>query len=152
MTLKIKTTGLDDYIDGSANIRLLVVGGPGAGKTRMSSFWPKPIYAACEAGVGSILDRNVPYVNVNSSNDMLDFLAHLKDLERTPQCAVSTCVRSRRVQRSMSMPAHSSLRTAIAVSHGPIRWARKPFRHHSHPGATVRTPRAGQAPPFVATR
>lgn len=85
MVLQIKTTGVEDYIDGSANIKMLLIGGPGVGKTRSSSFWPKPIYADCESGRGSIADRGVAYAEIKTSQDMLDFLAHLKGLERTPK-------------------------------------------------------------------
>lgn len=86
MPLQIRTTGIEDYLDGgSANIKMLLIGDPGAGKTRMSSFWPKPIYADCEGGRGSLADRNVPYTDIRSSQDMLDFLAFLKQLESTPK-------------------------------------------------------------------
>ena len=30
--LQIKTTGVEDYLDGSANIKSLIIGGPGVGK------------------------------------------------------------------------------------------------------------------------
>jgi hypothetical protein len=83
--LEIKTTGFDDYLDKSANIKTMVIGGPGAGKTRWSSFWPKPIFIDCEDGLGSIADRSAPYVRVRTSKDMLDVLAFLKDAERTPK-------------------------------------------------------------------
>lgn len=85
MALKIKTTGIEDFLDGSHNVKMLVVGGPGVGKTRMSSFWPKPIYADCESGRASIADRKVAYVEIKNSRDMLDFLAYLKSMEGTPK-------------------------------------------------------------------
>lgn len=83
--LTIKTTGVEDYLDGSANIKALIIGGPGAGKTRTSSYWPKPIFLDCEEGRGSLVDRNMPYAEVKSSQDMLDALVHFKALERTPK-------------------------------------------------------------------
>jgi hypothetical protein len=83
--LKIKTTGVEDYLDGSANIKALLIGGPGAGKTRTSSYWPRPIYLDCENGRGSLADRNMPYAEIKSSKDMLDALDYLKGLERTPK-------------------------------------------------------------------
>jgi hypothetical protein len=85
VALQIKTTGYEDYLDESGNIRVLVIGGPGAGKTRSSSFWPKPFYLDCEDGRQSIADRRVPYVEIRSSKDMLDGLEYLKSLERTPK-------------------------------------------------------------------
>ncbi len=83
--LEIKTTGVEDYLDGSANIKALIIGGPGAGKTRMASFWPRPIYLDCENSRGSLVDRKMPYVVIKDSKDMLDALAYLKNLERTPK-------------------------------------------------------------------
>lgn len=83
--LQIKTTGVEDYLDGSANIKAMIIGGPGAGKTRMASFWPKPIFLDCEEGRGSLADRNMPYAVINTSKDMLDALAYLKTLEKTPK-------------------------------------------------------------------
>jgi hypothetical protein len=79
MPLMIKTTGIEQYAPGGgAVLKMLLVGGPGVGKTRMSSFWPKPIYADCEGGLASVADRKVPFVSVNSTQDMLDFLAFMK--------------------------------------------------------------------------
>jgi hypothetical protein len=83
--LQIKTTGVEDFLDGSANIKALIIGGPGAGKTRMSSYGPKPIFLDCENGRGSLADRNMPYAEIKSSKDMLDALEYLKSLERTPK-------------------------------------------------------------------
>ncbi len=79
MGLIIQTTGLEDFAPGGkARVKVLVIGGPGAGKTRWSSYFPKPIYADCERGLASLADRKFPYVTVNTSQDMLDLLAHLK--------------------------------------------------------------------------
>lgn len=85
--LTIKTTGVEDYLDGSANIKALIIGGPGAGKTRFSSYWPKPIFLDCENGRGSLADRNMPYAEIKSSTDALDALVYLKGLEKTPKAA-----------------------------------------------------------------
>jgi hypothetical protein len=83
--LVIQTTGLQDYAPGGkARVKLLNIGGPGAGKTRFSSYFPQPIYADCEGGLASVADRNVPYVRVSNSQDMLDLLAYLKQECRQP--------------------------------------------------------------------
>lgn len=85
MGLIIKSTGLDQYAPGgSARIKILTIGGPGAGKTRWASYFPRPIYADCEAGLASVADRKVPYVSINTSQDMLDLLTYLKDEGRRP--------------------------------------------------------------------
>lgn len=79
MALTIQTTGLEDYAPGGqARIKMLNIGGPGAGKTRLASYFPKPIYADCEKGLASVADRKVPYARVITSQDMLDLLAMLK--------------------------------------------------------------------------
>jgi hypothetical protein len=85
MTLLIQTTGLEDWAPGGkARVKVLVIGGPGVGKTRWASYFPQPIYADCEGGLASVADRRVPYVTVNTSQDMLDLLAHLKQETRQP--------------------------------------------------------------------
>lgn len=86
MVLEIRTTGIEQYLPGGeANMKLLIVGGPGVGKTRWSSYWPAPIYANVEAGLASVADRQVPYVDVNSSEDMLQFLKYLANECRKPK-------------------------------------------------------------------
>lgn len=77
--LIIRTTGLDPNSDaGTPRIRALIIGGPGVGKTRWASSFPKPMYADCEDGLGSLLDKQLPYVSVNDSKDMLDLLEYLR--------------------------------------------------------------------------
>ncbi len=79
MTLLIQTTGLEQYAPGgSARVKVLMIGGPGVGKTRWASFFPKPIYADCEKGLASVADRKVPYVTIRNSEDMLALLQMLK--------------------------------------------------------------------------
>ena len=78
MALKIQTTGIEQYAaGGEGRLQVMIIGGPGAGKTRFSSYWPKPIYANCEAGLASIADRKMPFVDIKKSQDMLDLLSHL---------------------------------------------------------------------------
>jgi hypothetical protein len=85
MPLKIKRTGLDQYAPGGdARIRMLVVGGPDTGKTRMSTYWPRPIIANAEAGLSSVADRAVPYVDVSNSRDMLEFLNDMQRVCHAP--------------------------------------------------------------------
>ena len=85
MALKIQTTGIEQYAPGGqAVLKTMFIGGPGAGKTRLSSYWPKPLYADCEGGLSSIADRKMPFVTVSTSQDMLDLLAFLKMECRRP--------------------------------------------------------------------
>lgn len=77
--MKIKRTGIENYLpDGEQNLKLMVIGGPGVGKTRFSGGWPKPFYLNCEAGLSSVADLNVPYTDIESSADMLQALKWLK--------------------------------------------------------------------------
>lgn len=86
MALTIKTTGLEQYAPGGdARVKVLVIGGPGVGKTRWSSYFPLPIYADCEKGLASVADRTVPFVDILTSQDMLDLLTYLKQECRQPQ-------------------------------------------------------------------
>ena len=80
MSLIIKTTGFDDYLDrsGGAWLKLLIMGTPDTGKTRSASFWPKPIFADCEDGRMSIADRAVPYARIRSTADMTALLGELR--------------------------------------------------------------------------
>lgn len=84
--LVIKTTGLEQYAPGGeARVKVLLIGGPAAGKTRWSSYFPSPIYADCEGGLASVADRRVPYVAINNSQDMADLLNHVKMDGRLPK-------------------------------------------------------------------
>jgi len=79
MSIQIKQTGLEDYLEGGeAWVKCLMLGAPSAGKTRSASFWPKPIFADCEKGRMSIADRNVPYAEITSSEQMDAFIRHLR--------------------------------------------------------------------------
>lgn len=78
MTLIIKTTGWEDYLGEGAYIKALVMGTPGAGKTRSASFWPKPIVADCDQGRMSIADRGIPYGEIRSTAQMDELLEAVK--------------------------------------------------------------------------
>lgn len=68
MALKIRRTGASDY---GKYIKALIFGDPGAGKTLISSTFPNPLYASAEGGLMSIADRNIPYVDIRSTDDLL---------------------------------------------------------------------------------
>ena len=78
MPLVIRTTGWEDYLDpdGGSWIKMLIMGPPDVGKTRSSSFWPKPILADCENGRMSLADRQVPYGEIKSTADFEGLLTH----------------------------------------------------------------------------
>lgn len=66
--IKVQRTGARDY---GRYVKALICGSPGAGKTLISSTFPNPLYASAEGGLMSIADRNIPYVKVESSHDLL---------------------------------------------------------------------------------
>lgn len=78
MAVVIRTTGFADYLDDRAHIKALIMGAPGAGKTRSASFWPRAILLDCERGRMSVADRSLPYIEISSAEDMGDALRHIK--------------------------------------------------------------------------
>lgn len=79
VAIAIRTTGIEDYLDGgTARVKALILGRPGVGKTRSASFWPKPIFLDADKGRMSIADRKMPYAEVKDSGDVIDFLDHLR--------------------------------------------------------------------------
>lgn len=88
MAIIIKSTGLDQYAPGGlARLRMLLVGGPGVGKTRYSTYWPKPFIASCEAGLASVADRRVNFAEVKNSQDMAEVLAMMRDECKKPDAS-----------------------------------------------------------------
>ena len=86
MGITIKTTGLDDYLDGGkGRIKALILGEPGVGKTRSASFWPAPILADCEQGRMSVADRSIPYVQIDKAADMHALLDELDRESKKPE-------------------------------------------------------------------
>lgn len=72
MALIVKTTGFENWAgpDGLVNIKVLLTGDHGVGKTPTAAEWPKPFFAACEPGLASIATKKVPYGDIKSVADM----------------------------------------------------------------------------------
>jgi len=68
MALKIRRTGAADY---GKHVKALITGYPGSGKTLISSTFPNPLFASAEGGLMSIADRNIPYVDIRSTDELL---------------------------------------------------------------------------------
>lgn len=73
--LKIKRTGASEY---GHYINALICGDAGAGKTLISSTFPNPLYASAEGGLMSIADKGIPYVDINSSAQLLEIAKNLR--------------------------------------------------------------------------
>lgn len=79
MPLTIRRTGASEY---GKYLKLLICGDPGAGKTRSASTYPKPLIASIGANLMSVADREVPFAEITSSQDLL----HLRHtLDNTPE-------------------------------------------------------------------
>jgi hypothetical protein len=86
MTLAIRVTGLEDYMDGgSGRIKVLILGPPKSGKTRSASFWPKPLLADCEEGRMSVADRAIPYAAIRTVADMKALLTLAEAESKRPK-------------------------------------------------------------------
>lgn len=86
MGIIVQTAGIEHYLDGGqGRLKFLLVSNAGEGKTRFSSFAPKPIYADCEDGMLSVVDRRVPFASVKSEQDMKDFLTLLESECKKPR-------------------------------------------------------------------
>lgn len=66
--MQIKRTGASDY---GRYIKALICGFPGSGKTLISSTFPNPVYASAEGGLMSVADRDIPYVDIKNTDDLL---------------------------------------------------------------------------------
>lgn len=75
MTIEVLRAGVDDY--GHA-VKMLVVGDPGAGKTRSASCWPNPLILSAEAGLMSVADRQTPNVKITSSTQVVEVIGLLQ--------------------------------------------------------------------------
>ena len=68
MAINLKTTG-----GLSANgVKLLVYGQAGAGKTTLITTLPKPIVLSAEGGLLSIQDADLPFIEINSMDDLME--------------------------------------------------------------------------------
>jgi hypothetical protein len=93
--IEIKTVGLDDYLDGdgaTSNIKVLLLGAPGTGKTRAASYWVRPLLIDTEGGRAVLADRQTPYVAVTSSKDADDVVRYLQKEAGKPSRTFDTII------------------------------------------------------------
>jgi hypothetical protein len=86
MALLIRTTGIEDYLaSGQANVKCMIVGEPGVGKSVGAAFWPKPIFLHCDQKPPLSLARYaVPLADIKSQQDMDIVLAQLEADNKKP--------------------------------------------------------------------
>lgn len=66
-------------------IKVLVYGLSGAGKTVLASTAPSPIILSAEAGLLSLADKDVPYIQIASMTDLDDAYAWLTESDESKQ-------------------------------------------------------------------
>lgn len=81
MAVKLKTTSSV----ASAGINLLVYGQAGAGKTTLISTLPNPVVISAEGGLLSLNQFDLPYVEINSSDDVAEVYQWLVESEEAKQ-------------------------------------------------------------------
>lgn len=77
MAINLKKTG--SLSDGG--VKLLVYGQAGAGKTSLIRTMPNPIILSAEGGLLSIQDADLPYIEINSMDDLREAWAWLNTAE-----------------------------------------------------------------------
>jgi hypothetical protein len=82
MPLKIKRAGADEY---GRTLKLLLAGDPGSGKTRLASTFPNVFYANADAGMMSVVDRQPPFVDVDSTETLTQLLQALRQTPKQRQ-------------------------------------------------------------------
>ena len=68
MAIKLRST--KDY--SSTGIKVLVYGRAGVGKTTLCATAPAPLIISAESGLLSIADRDVPYIEIHSVDDLYE--------------------------------------------------------------------------------
>jgi hypothetical protein len=82
MPLTIKRAGADEY---GRTLKALIAGDPGSGKTRLSSTFPNVFYANADAGMMSVVDRQVPFVDVDSTETLVQLIQALRQTPKQRQ-------------------------------------------------------------------
>lgn len=65
----------------SNGVKLLVYGREGAGKTRLCATMPKPIILSAEAGLLSLAEYDIPFIEIKTVNDLKDAYRWLTETE-----------------------------------------------------------------------
>ena len=108
MAIVIKRTG-DVHVNG---IKCVVYGAAGCGKTVLCSTAPNPIIISAEGGLLSIAEKNLPYLEINTLNDLNSAYNQLKkDSEYDTICVDSLSEIAERVIEQLK-PEHKDPRKA----------------------------------------
>jgi phage nucleotide-binding protein len=69
----------------ASGVKILTYGQAGAGKTVLAATLPNPIILSAEGGLLSIADKELPYIEINSMDELRDTYAWLKDSDEAKQ-------------------------------------------------------------------
>lgn len=81
MAIDLKRTGEI----GSSNLKMLVYGIAGSGKTTLATTCPNPIIISAEAGLLSIKDADLPYIQVSKIDDVYEAYSWLTETDEGKQ-------------------------------------------------------------------
>lgn len=71
-------------------VKILVYGQAGSGKTSLIPTLPKPIVLSAEGGLLSIQDANLPYIQINSMDDLNEAYDYLLNNEEFKSVAIDS--------------------------------------------------------------
>jgi len=80
MAINIKRTG-----EGIDTVKFLVHGRAGFGKTVLASTAPAPLILSAESGLLSLRDKNLPYIEINSMDDLNEAYEFITESEDANQ-------------------------------------------------------------------
>lgn len=69
----------------TSNLKVLVYGQAGAGKTTLIKTLPKPLILSAEGGLLSLRNENLPFVEISSMSDLQEVYIWLRDSEESKQ-------------------------------------------------------------------
>src|SRR5690625_472663 len=81
MAINLQSTG-DLSLNG---VKLLVYGQAGAGKTRLSALLPNPVALSSEGSLLSILEHNIPFIEISSVDDLYEVHSWIESSEEAKQ-------------------------------------------------------------------
>lgn len=82
MTIRLQSTA---HMSLAHGVKCLVYGPPGVGKTRLCASAPNPVIISAESGLLSLRKFNLPAINVNSYNDLVEAYKWVTDSKEAKQ-------------------------------------------------------------------
>ena len=117
MAIKIQSTADIQFV----GVKCIIFGGAGVGKTRAIATAPSPIIISAEQGLLSLMEVDVPYIEVNSLEELDRLTIYLK---RTMGRRIKPLVliRFQRLRKCLLRKNCRSIRMAVRLT---LRWHRR---------------------------